>query len=149
MMKLVMRMEYTVDQYALMEKLAKGLHYDALSEYEQEIVRYLDSVGLVQPRAQRAEDYMELSQQGKQVLHAHQNLLQARQEELQASQKQAQEKACEQAQQKAEKKKDRAFEVFLVFLGYALGLISPHIPEIALLVWEFLQRIICWIDSVI
>lgn len=44
-------MDYTSEQYALMERLESGLLYQNLTEKEQEILRYLDESSLTQPRA--------------------------------------------------------------------------------------------------
>ena len=56
-------MDYTSEQYALMERLESGLLYQNLTEKEQEILRYLDESSLTQPRAYIEDGYYELSQE--------------------------------------------------------------------------------------
>lgn len=116
-------MDYTNEQYALIERLEAGLHYDSLAANEQEIIRYLEHSGLVQPRAQIAVDYIELSQKGKRVLAAHRRKIAL----LEQNTKQ---KARERSERKTEKKKDRSFQIFLVLLGYALGLLTDNLGDL-------------------
>lgn len=125
-------MDYTNDQYVLMERLDSGLRFDKLKADEQDIIRYLDSIGLVQPRAQIAADYMELSQQGKCVLAA-------RRDRISSLEQQTEQKAREHAEQKADQHSERAFQIFLVFLGYALGLLTDNLGPII----GFFARFFC------
>lgn len=119
-------MDFTAGQYAVMEKLDKGLHFDALPESEKEIVNYLSRQNIVQPRAQIADDYMELSQKGKQILHAHYAELQARYE-----------KAKKEAEDHAEQKRQQAFENKMSVLNFVaplvtfvLGILVEHFASI-------------------
>ena len=128
-------MDYTSEQYALMERLESGLLYQNLTEKEQEILRYLDESSITQPRAYIEDGYYELSQEGQRTLDAH------RQEQL-SLQQQSQEKARDNAEQKADKHSDRVFQVFLVFLGYALGLITPSLLKVVPVIWSHICRIV-------
>ena len=128
-------MDYTSEQYALMERLESGLLYQNLTEKEQEILRYLDESSITQPRAYIEDGYYELSQEGQRTLDAH------RQEQL-SLQQQSQEKARDKAEQKADKHSDRVFQVFLVFLGYALGLITPSLLKVVPVIWSHICRIV-------
>lgn len=136
-------MDFTAGQYAVMEKLDKGLHFDALTESEKEIVNYLSRQNIVQPRAQIAEDYMELTQEGKQILYAHKEKESIWQENKRKEQAEKQDKLQQAIREKAdkerEKKSDRRFQIwnsflsafFAVVLGMLIGNLDRIIDLIA------------------
>lgn len=71
-------MDYTDDQYNVMEKLSGGIIFYDQPEPDQEIIHYLDEKKLVQPRAYIADGYMELSQEGKRILNIHREQVKAK-----------------------------------------------------------------------
>ena len=61
-------MEYTAQQYALMESLKSGLIYDDQAPEIQDILRYLQDQGSAQPKSYIEDGYYELSEDGKRIL---------------------------------------------------------------------------------
>ena len=61
-------MEYTDEQYALMESLEKGLNYWQLPEEQKWTLRYLQDEGIAQPRADISDGYYLLTEPGKRIL---------------------------------------------------------------------------------
>lgn len=131
-------MDFTAGQYAVMEKLDKGLHFDALPESEKEIINYLSRQNIVQPRAQIAEDYMELSQEGKLILAAHIEKESIRQENERRKQAEENEKlqntVREKADREAERKAEHRFQVWLSFwsalFGAVIGALVSNLDRI-------------------
>lgn len=163
-------MDYTDEQFAMMERMDKGvLAYD-LPESEQEIVFFLDDQGLAQPRVQIADGYYELNQNGKRVLAEHrQNVRAAKvkvqqeidrlhEQELLRQENERKEKAkieednkkeqerlnwelsCKEAERKAEHK----FQYKLTFLNAFLTFVSGFASGAIL---TNLDQIIPWIVS--
>lgn len=96
-------MNYTVKQYALIERLYAGVLYDDLSSEDQEVLYYLHDEKLAVPDA---DNCWKLTQRGERVHCEHQ-----RQQQLSVN------KASKQSEEKAQKKKQYAFEIFLVLLS--------------------------------
>lgn len=146
-------MDYTEGQYALMERLASGVLYSELSELEQKNLRYLDSEKIAEPNAQIRDNWWTLSPKGERTLAARNEKLRIRAEDIRREKEQEQklfkQAVADKAHRKAEKKADRIFEVFLVFLGYALGLLTPCIPTLAGMIRDGVQLLIRWLTSLI
>lgn len=145
-------MEYTDDQYDLIEKLEKGLNYWQLPEEQQWTLRYLQDEGIAQPRADIADGHYLLTEQGKRILSERRRKLRAakvevqqkmqelidqesaRQEDIRREKtnekKRSDEAAAEKAERKAEKRADRIFQIFLAvlqaFLTFVAGLLTEH-----------------------
>lgn len=124
-------MDYTEEQYAVMEKLSKGLLFNELTAAEQDIVNYLSAHGVVQPRAQISDGYMELSQEGKRILYTCHEKMQSLQEQ-----------AKKEAQEHAEKKRQQRFENKMSVLNFVaplitfvLGILVEHFARIVDLFW--------------
>ena len=114
-------LDYTREQYALMERLERGLLCQDLAEREQEIFCYLDSLRIVQPREDIEEGYAQLSQYGRRVLAARRQELLIAQEQkrrqktkLNDRRRVADRKARDQA---AQRKEDKKFQVLLSLLS--------------------------------
>lgn len=155
-------MDYTDEQYDLLDRLEGGVIWDLLSDSDRWVLDYLTKENLSMPREDIAYGRYELTEHGKRVLASHRKERKEKQErseqeamereileqkELLEREISAIEKAREKAQQKAEKRSDRAFQVFLAFLGYILGLITPYIPALFTAVWNGIQTIAKWISS--
>lgn len=126
-------MNYTDEQYALMDRLYDGIYSCDLSACELDILIYLDSKGIAQPRADICDGLWRLSQEGERVLAAHHA-------ELTAKAEMAEQAAANKAEQKADKRRDRAFQVFLVFLGFILGLLADNIVAIVGFLVEYFSN---------
>ena len=146
-------MDYTSEQYALMERLESGLLYQNLTEKEQEILRYLDESSLAQPRAYIEDGYYELSQEGQRTLDAHRQELLIAQEQkrrqkakLNERRRTADRKARDQA---AQRKEDKKFQIFLSLfsatysqiLAFLLGALLSNLDRLAPRVVQIIDTI--------
>lgn len=102
-------MDYSPNQYAILQRLEAGLLYDELTEEEREVLRYLDQTGLAQPRADIQDGYYIISQAGARALTA-------KRSELQKSEKAA--------QQYAEQKEHRDFQKKIAILTSLISFVS-------------------------
>ena len=123
-------MTYTPDQYAILQRLETGLMYDGLNEAEQEILRYLDQSGLVQPRADIQDGYYTISQDGARVLAE-------KRAELQGSEKVAQQYA-EQKEHRDFQKKITILTSLIAFVSFLFGVILEHFAGVI----DFLAKLI-------
>ena len=98
---------------------------------------YLSGQKLLQPREDIRPDWVVLSESGKRVLAQHRMDLEKMQQH-----------ACQDAKEKAEKKKekrsDRLFEFFLALSGYILGLFTDHFFEVIEVVLDAGSWIVSW-----
>lgn len=123
-------MAYTSDQYAILQRLESGLMYDNLTEAEQEVLRYLDQFGLVQPRADIRDGYYTISQAGARVLAE-------KRAELQESEKVAQQYA-EQKEHRDFQKKITELTSLIAFVSFLFGVILEHFAGVI----DFLAKLI-------
>lgn len=123
-------MTYTSDQYAILQRLESGLMYDNLTEAEQEVLRYLDQFGLVQPRADIRDGYYTISQAGARVLAE-------KRAELQESEKVAQQYA-EQKEHRDFQKKITELTSLIAFVSFLFGVILEHFAGVI----DFLAKLI-------
>lgn len=123
-------MTYTSDQYAILQRLESGLMYDNLTEAEQEVLRYLDQFGLVQPRADIRDGYYTISQAGARVLAE-------KRAELQESEKVAQQYA-EQKEHRDFQKKITILTSLIAFVSFLFGVILEHFAGVI----DFLAKLI-------
>lgn len=70
-------MDYTDNQYALMEKLDKHIFWYNLSEDERDMLSYLEKERIARPRVDIADGLWTLSQDGERVLGAHRQKIRA------------------------------------------------------------------------
>ena len=116
-------MNYTDEQYAMLDFFKLGARWTDVPETSMPVYWYLMEQKLICPREDIQPDWVTLTEYGKCVFSSHLvSLEQANQEARQLAQKNASDKKS--------KSSDRRFEVFLVVLGYVLGLITDHISEI-------------------
>lgn len=144
-------MDFTANQYAVIEKLEHGLNYWNLPEEEREIVRYLDRCGISSPRVDLAEGFYLLSESGKQVLEDHRRKIRSAKIEtkrqLQEIQDRADEKqerrqreldeakkiACNEAKQEEQKRFENKIAIanlLVPIVTYILGLLTEHFAGI-------------------
>lgn len=116
-------MNYTDEQYAMLERFEPGLNIDKLTEDELPIYWFLMEQKLLQPRHDIEDGLHRLTERGKQVLSYHRASLKKIEQD-------AEQLAQENAAEKKSKSSDRRFDVFLLFLGFVLGIIADHISEI-------------------
>lgn len=144
-------MEYTSDQYALMERLEKGLNYCHLPEDLQWTLRYLQDEGISQPRADIADAHYLLTEQGKRILSERRHKLRSaeietrrqlqdlrdREEEKQLDRQDRQRKesleAAKIARDEAKQEKQQRFEnkiaianLLVPLITYILGILTEH-----------------------
>lgn len=149
-------MDYTDDQYALMEKLAKHVSWYSLSEDERDTLSYLDRERIARPRADIADGLWTLSHDGERVLASHRqkirtSVIQTRKEleALQAQELVRQENIrkehsaieennrileAERTSREKEKRSDRRFQLFLAIfqasLSFVAGILLEHFTGI-------------------
>lgn len=70
-------MDYTNEQYELMELFADGIIIYNLTDRQKEVMSYLDGEKLLQHRAYIQDGYCELSERGKRVLETHRRMVRA------------------------------------------------------------------------
>lgn len=116
-------MNYTDEQYAMLERFEPGLNIDKLTEDELPIYWFLMEQKFLQPRHDIENGLHQLTERGKQVLSYHRASLKKIEQD-------AEQLAKENAAEKKSKSSDRRFDVFLLFLGFVLGIIADHISEI-------------------
>ena len=131
-------MVYTEDQYAIMEMLSDGIVISDLTQEEKEIVEYLESFGLVQPRIQIAEGYMELTQEGKRILSIRKQQIRNKEE---FKNQQLQKAAADKRERKSEKCADRIFQILLVFLGGLITFIFGVVAEYSSGIVNFVKNL--------
>lgn len=122
-------MEFTAEQYAVMEKLSSHLIWDSLDPPEKHILLYFDTEKIAEPRAYIEEGLWVLSEKGKRILAAHHSDLEAREQA-------AQNKAREKAEQESQQRSERSFQIRLMIYGAIVGTLISNI-----------DRIIKWIIS--
>lgn len=122
-------MDYTDEQYAVMEKLADRLIWDDLTPAEKHIMEYFHSKKITEPRAYIEDGLWILSEEGKRILLAHHADLKAREQETQN-------KAREKAEQESQQRSERSFQIRLMICGAIVGTLISNI-----------DRIIKWIIS--
>lgn len=155
-------MDYTDEQYALIEKLEKGLNYRRLSDQEQRALHFLDSEGIAQPRADIGEGYYELTENGKRVLAGRHRKLRAaeietrrqlqeirdrdeeKQRDLWERQRKESQEAAKIARDEAKQEKQQRFEnkiaianLLVPLVTYILGILTEHYAGIL----DFLVRL--------
>ena len=155
-------MDYTKEQYDLMEKLSQKVDLNNLSDEEQQMLIFLDQERIVQALAQIRDGLYTLSPHGKRVLAAyHEKQAEkktreqaelrdlayresVRQENIRREQRQeynrARQAAADKADRKSEKRADRAFQVLLMFISSILSFIAGMLVEHS-------RGIIDWIQS--
>ena len=122
-------MDFTDEQYAVMEKLADKLIWDDLTPAEKHIMEYFHSKKIAEPRAYIEDGLWVLSEDGKRILAAHHADLKSREQE-------AQDKAREKAEQESQQRSERSFQIRLMIYGAIVGTLISNI-----------DRIIKWIVS--
>ena len=140
-------MEYTDEQYAIIERLEAGLNYWNLPEDQQWILRYLQDEGIAQPRADIADGHYLLTELGKRILKSYQKDSLVRAENIRREQEEKREQlqqiAADKAERKAEKRAEHVFQIFLALLqallSFVAGLFVEHFTGIAELIIEFFK----------
>lgn len=156
-------MDYTNEQYALMELLADGVVIYDLTSKQREMISFLDSEKLIQPRVYIRDGYCELSERGKCVLEEHRRKVEAaevqthkeldalleresiRQENVHKEQEKEQKELDRIVRERADRAADRAaehrFQTRLSFwntvLGAVLGAFFSNLDRIIPLVASF------------
>ena len=102
-------MQYTEEQYAMLAQIEPGILWTDLSQEELFTYYYLDREGLVQPREDLRPDLLTLSEHGKRVLHDF---------------RQRQNQLKEEAEKKAEAKRQQRFENKLSVANLLISLVS-------------------------
>lgn len=115
-------MDFTDEQYAVMEKLADRLIWDDLTPAEKHIMEYFHSKKIAEPRAYIEDGLWVLSEDGKRILAAHHADLKSREQE-------AQDKAREKAEQKADKQAEHRFQLGLTLLSSVLSFLGGLLIE--------------------
>lgn len=155
-------MDYTNEQYALMELLADGVVIYDLTSKQREIISFLDSEKLIQPRVYIRDGYCELSERGKCILEEHRRKVRAaqvqtrkeldallekesiRQENIRKEQTKEQKELERIISDKADREADRAAEHrFQARLSFANSVISAALGAF----FSNLDRIIPWITG--
>lgn len=130
-------MDYTAEQYEMLERFEAGVNITTFTEDEKVIFWFLDGNKLLQAHSDIEDGLFDLSQQGKCVLESHREAIL---------------KAKQQAEQAAQKKEDdenksvreHRFQYRLAIFSFLLGLASGHAPEI----WDFIsEKVIPWFCS--
>lgn len=115
-------MDYTDEQYAIIERLEAGLNYWNLSEDQQWFLRYLQDEGIAQPRADIADGHYLLTEFGKRILFAR---VERQLKESQESAKIASDEAKQEKQQCFENKIAIA-NLLIPLITYILGIFTEH-----------------------
>lgn len=142
-------MEYTAQQYALMESLKSGLIYDDQAPEIQDILRYLQDQGIAQPKAYIEDGYYELSEDGKRILENHRRQESIRQEnirkEKEEEQKELERIVSERTDRAADREAEHRFQTRLSFwntvLGAVLGALFSNLDRIIPRVADLIEKI--------
>ena len=126
---------YTKQQYEWLERVETGLVWswqkDAVAD---SVLRFLMQEGLIAPREDIQPGLLMLTERGKSVLEAKRQADAEKKDHAAAEQareaKRAKERLEDKAEHKSEKKSDRIFQVFLLLLGFVLGVIAEHFAGI-------------------
>lgn len=116
-------MEYTPDQYALLETFENGRLIQELTEDELFTYDFFIQNHLLQPRADIEDGLHFLSAQGKNALSSHRAA-------LQQIDKNADDLAKSTAAEKKAKASDRRHDIVLLFIGAAITYLFDHAKEI-------------------
>lgn len=118
----------TDEQWLMITRLEQGMvwfwHRDQKTD---DILRYLMSKGICEAREDIRENWLQLSQDGRILLHEHIEILAAEKKKLEQQREEI-------AREKTEKKKERRFQLFNTLLGAGAGallaLFVEHLSEI-------------------
>ena len=141
-------MDYTDEQYTIIERLEAGLNYWNLSEDQQWILRYLQDKGIAQPRSDIADGHYLLTELGKRILKSYQKDSLVRAENIRREQedkrKQLQQIAADKAERKAEKRAEHVFQIFLALLqallSFVAGIFVEHFTGISDLIINLIKK---------
>lgn len=118
-------MEYSEEQYRMLERISGEVNWGMLPGLEIECVRYLIDQGLAQYREDIGPGHVALTEEGRRVLHLHDVHIRQKQEEQDDRDRLREEEATA---KRAERDSDRRFQVRLsflqAFLSFLTGLIS-------------------------
>ena len=126
---------YTLQQYQWMERFENGAVWLWFADpAADDVIRFLMDGGLLSAREDLGPGVLSLTEKGRSVLEAKRQA-DAEKKDQQAHQqaretKRMKERLEDKAEQKREKKRDRIFQVFLLLLGFVLGVVSEHLLEI-------------------
>lgn len=152
-------MDYTDEQYDLMEKLANRVLWGQLSDRERELASYLERQGIARARVDIEDGLWALSPDGERVLEAHRKKLLASRyqesirqenerkenEKQQAADKKEHDRLDrEESRRQADRKAEHAFQYKLSLLNAFLAFVSGVASGAVL---ANLDRIIPWIIS--
>lgn len=129
-------MDYTPEQHKMLERFEKGLNVEGLQGEDLEIFWFLNSQGLLQPRADIEDGLHFLSEKGKISICQYRDV-------LSKAEKEASNASKKESKNKKEKISDRLFQIFLVVLGYMLGLLTDNLPAVI----RFFQKIPAWLST--
>jgi hypothetical protein len=118
--------EFTNEQRKLINDLEAGVIQDDFSDRENEILAYLQGLGIATPRADIRDGLWRLTQKGESVLQE----LRSRGEQVQ---KEADQKAQQQAERKAETRRDRIFQVLLALFSAVIGALLANVDRLGAL----------------
>lgn len=139
-------MDYTNEQYAMMERLKSGVTWDTLNSGERETLRYLLADGIAQAREDIQPGYFELSQVGRRRIESHNVHIRQEQQEKEDARRIAED---EKAAKAAERATDHRFQnklatkqtVLTALLG-ALFSNLDRIENLAKLIFELVRGLI-------
>lgn len=122
---------YTLQQYQWMERFENGAvwrwHADPAAD---DVIRFLMDDGLLSSREDLGPGVLSLTEKGRSVLEAKRQADAEKKDQAAARQareaKRMKERLEDKAEQKREKKRDRIFQVFLLLLGFVLGVLAEH-----------------------
>ena len=111
-------MQYTQEQFALLDNFKQGRLLKELSEDDLFVYRFLISEGLLQPRADIEDGWHTLSEKGKMV--------------LENRDKEASDLAKNNAETKKAKTSERLHDFVLVLFGSIITILVEHFGDIIL-----------------
>lgn len=118
-------MDYTEKQYALLEKLNRGICLDTLSESELSVLHFLDERKLVQPREDIRDGWLTLSEAGQLALLRRDTEIRDKQEQ---EQRRRSEKADAAAARRAERRANYVTQIFVALLSALLSNLDRIVP---------------------
>lgn len=141
-------MDYTAEQYDVMNLLQAGLIYDDQAPNVQDLIRYLQNQGIATPKAYIAEGYYELSEDGKRVLENHRKQESIRQDNIQKEQAQEQKELEKIIRERADRAADRTAEhrfqtrlsIWNTVFGAVLGALFSNLDRLIPLIINLIKK---------
>ena len=136
-------MEYTPEQYAMLERFEKGLNIEGMEEEELRVYWFLIDQGLLQPRADIEDGLHFLSEKGKIALFRYHDALSKAEEQA----RNASEKEAKEEKQQRFNNKIAIANLLISLVSFFVGLSVEFYVGIYARVVEWWPKLASWLSG--